>query len=226
MFIKPIMDNFLDKILMGFSFGIMIGILRSSLFKKVTNNICRVASTDSRVLIHGETGTGKESAAQAIHYLSSRTDKPFIPVNCGAFSDELLLSELFGHKKGAFTGALENRPGLIQSADGGTLFLDEVDTLSTRAQVALLRFLQENEIRPIGSRKAISVDVRVVAASNKHLSKLVEAGLFRDDLLYRLDVLKINLPPLRRREDDVFLVAQQMLSKMCCQFLELMRGHS
>lgn len=189
----------------------------SSLFEKVTHNICRVASTDSRVLIHGETGTGKESAAQAIHYLSSRTDKPFIPVNCGAFSDELLLSELFGHKKGAFTGALENRPGLIQSADGGTLFLDEVDTLSTRAQVALLRFLQENEIRPIGSQKAISVDVRVVAASNKHLSKLVEAGLFRDDLLYRLDVLKISLPPLRRRGDDVFLVAQTMLSKISAE---------
>ena len=123
----------------------------------------------------------------------------------------------FGHKKGAFTGALENRPGLIQSADGGTLFLDEVDTLSTRAQVALLRFLQENEIRPIGSQKAISVDVRVVAASNKHLSKLVEAGLFRDDLLYRLDVLKISLPPLRRRGDDVFLVAQTMLSKISAE---------
>ena len=183
-------------------------------FKRSMRAIVRVAKTDSRVIIRGETGTGKEIAARAIHHFSGRSSKPFIPINCGAFSDDLLLSELFGHTKGAFTGADSDRQGLLEHASSGTLFLDEVDELTPRAQVALLRFLQEGEIRPVGGRKVRKVDVRVLSASNKDLKPLVRSGKFREDLLYRLDVLPVTLPPLRMRDDDILLVSQKILGQI------------
>ena len=186
----------------------------SPAFIKALSTIQKIRKSDSRVLIKGETGTGKELAARAVHYLSKRESGPFVPVNCGAFSDELLLSELFGHKKGAFTGATQDQIGLLELADGGTLFLDEVDALSSKAQVSLLRYLQEGEIRALGSRKFRKVDVRIISATNRQLSKLVKSGDFRDDLLYRLDVLSINLPPLRARGEDLFSACMQILSQL------------
>ncbi len=187
---------------------------RSAAFIKSTKSIVRVAQTDSRVLIRGETGTGKEAAARAIHHFSQRQSGPFVPVNCGAFTDDMLLSELFGYKKGAFTGAYEDTTGLLEYADGGTLFLDEVDSLSNRAQVALLRFLQENEIRPIGGRQTKIVNVRIVAATNKDLKALVKTNLFREDLLFRLDILNINLPALRNRGEDLMVISQHILNRI------------
>ncbi len=183
-------------------------------YVKAMRALKRVAKTESTVVIKGESGTGKEVAARAIHHFSTRQTGPFVPINCGAFSDDLLLSELFGYKKGAFTGAVEDRVGLLEFANKGTLFLDEVDSLSPRAQTALLRFLQDNEIRPIGSRTTKNTDVRIVAASNKNLKTLVTSGLFREDLLYRLDVLAVNLPALRQRGHDIALISQHILSRI------------
>ena len=186
----------------------------STNYVKAMRALKRVAKTESTVVIKGESGTGKEVAARAIHHFSARKTGPFVPINCGGFSDDLLLSELFGYKKGAFTGAVEDRVGLLEYADKGTLFLDEVDSLSPRAQTALLRFLQDNEIRPIGSRTTKNTDVRIVAASNKNLKTLVKSGLFREDLLYRLDVLAVNLPALRQRGHDIALISQHILSRI------------
>ena len=183
-------------------------------YVKAMRALKRVAKTESTVVIKGESGTGKEVAARAIHHFSTRQTGPFVPINCGAFSDDLLLSELFGYKKGAFTGAVEDRVGLLEFANKGKLFLDEVDSLSPRAQTALLRFLQDNEIRPIGSRTTKNTDVRIVAASNKNLKTLVTSGLFREDLLYRLDVLAVNLPALRQRGHDIALISQHILSRI------------
>jgi DNA-binding NtrC family response regulator len=187
---------------------------RSSNFVKAMRAIRRVAKTDSRVIIRGESGTGKEVAARAIHHFSNRCRSTFVPINCGAFNDDMLLSELFGYKKGAFTGALEDRIGLLEHADNGTVFLDEVDALSQQAQVALLRFLQEGEIRAVGGRSTKKLNVRVLAASNKNLKTLVSAGAFREDLLFRLDVLSVNLPALRQRGDDLTLICQHILSQL------------
>ena len=194
----------------------MIG--RSPAFLKSARQMLNVARSDARVMISGETGTGKEVSARAIHYFGRRSKFPFIPVNCGAFSDELLLSELFGHKKGAFTGASEGRVGLLELAQGGSLFLDEVDALSERAQVALLRFLQDGEIRPLGSNELIKVDVRIISATNKNIYELVSAGKFRDDLVFRLDVLSVSLPPLRKRGNDIHQIIQYYLSKFSNEF--------
>lgn len=187
---------------------------RSDAFIKSTRSIIKVAKTDSRVLIRGETGTGKEAAARAVHHFSQRQAGPFVPINCGAFTDDMLLSELFGYKKGAFTGAYEDTTGLLEYADGGTIFLDEVDSLSNRAQVALLRFLQENEIRAIGGKQTKTVNVRVVSATNKNMKALVKAGQFREDLLFRLDILNINLPALRNRGADLMVISQHILSRI------------
>lgn len=184
----------------------------STNFIKAMRAIKRVAQTESRVLIKGESGTGKEITARAVHHFSQRNTGPFVPINCGAFTDDMLLSELFGYKKGAFTGALEDRVGLIEHANGGTLFLDEIDSLSLHAQVSLLRFLQESEIRPIGGRNTKKINVRVIAASNKNLPGLVKSGAFREDLLYRLDVLTVTLPALRQRGNDLILISQHILS--------------
>lgn len=187
---------------------------RSANFIKAMRAIKRVAKTDSRVIIRGESGTGKEVTARAIHHFSTRSGCAFVPVNCGAFNDDMLLSELFGYKKGAFTGAFEDRIGLLEHANEGTLFLDEVDSLSQRAQVSLLRFLQEGEVRPVGGSSTKKLNVRVIAASNKNLKTLVKSGSFREDLLYRLDVLSVQLPALRQREDDLPLICQHVLSRV------------
>ena len=172
-----------------------------------------IARCDASVLITGETGTGKELCARAIHYLSPRSDRPFVPVNCGAIPVELMENELFGHERGAFTGAAHAQPGLIQSADGGMLFLDEVDSLSLPAQVKLLRFLQEKEYRPLGSARTQRADVRVVAATNGDCEQMAATGKLRQDLFHRLNVIPLKLPPLRERRGDISLLARHFLEK-------------
>lgn len=166
-------------------------------------------------MIEGETGTGKELAARAIHYGGARSNLPFVPVNCGTIPDNLIESELFGHVKGAFTDARDDAPGLVRVAEGGSLFLDEVDALSPKAQVALLRFLQDGTYRPVGSRVECRADVRIIAATNAPLEALAENGDFRLDLLYRLRILFVRLPPLRERGDDAMLLAREFLKR--CQ---------
>ena len=177
-----------------------------------------VAKCDAGVLITGETGTGKEVCARAIHYLSSRSPKPFIPVNCGAIPVDLVENELFGHERGAFTGAFGPQPGLIQEADGGTLFLDEIDCLPLLAQVKLLRFLQEKEYRPLGSTKMSRADVRMIAATNTDCEKAVKEGTLRRDLYYRLNVIPLVVPPLRERREDIAILARHFLDKYAAEF--------
>src|SRR6516165_4608613 len=171
----------------------------------------QIASFDISVLIHGATGTGKELLARAIHYASLRSDKPFHAVNCGAIPDELLESELFGHKKGSFTGAHTNRIGLLEQADTGTIFLDEIGDISPAFQVKLLRFLQEGEIRPVGSNETRRVDVRVISATHCDLEAETGAGRLREDLYYRLAVATVEVPSLRERPDDIPLIARRVL---------------
>ena len=186
---------------------------KSPVFTAEINKIPILAKFDVSVLISGETGTGKEMVARAIHYLSERADKPFVPVNCGAIPAELLENELFGHDRGAFTGASDCRSGVIQEAEKGTLFLDEVDSLPLLAQVKLLRFLQDKEYRPLGSTKAMKGDVRIIAASNAHLETAVAAGTLRRDLYYRLNVVPMLLPALRHRANDIILLARHFLAE-------------
>jgi DNA-binding NtrC family response regulator len=174
----------------------------------------RIAATSATTLVEGETGTGKELVARAIHYLGARADFPFIPINCGALPDSLLEAELFGHEKGAFTDARDERRGLVAEARGGTLFLDEVEAMSARAQVVLLRFLQDHTYLPVGGRVITTADVRIVAASNADLAELAARGQFRRDLLFRLHVLRVRLPPLRERSGDVSLLANRFLERM------------
>lgn len=173
----------------------------------------RVATSASTVLVTGETGTGKELIARAIHELSPRASGPYIRVNCGALSESLLESELFGHVKGAFTSAIENRTGRFEAAHGGTIFLDEINSVSFTLQVKLLRVLQEQEFERVGDTKTVRVDCRVVAATNRDLLNEVEAGRFRDDLYYRLNVLNIDLPPLRERGDDIARLVDHFLKR-------------
>lgn len=191
---------------------------RSQVYVSTIETIEQFAGTDESILIYGETGTGKELTARSIHYLSKRKQHPFIPLNCGAFNDDLMLSELFGYEKGAFTGATKAKPGLLEVANKGTVFLDEVDSLSGKAQVALLRYLQDNEVRPVGSSEVKTVDVRVVAASNQNIKQLVKQGKFREDLMFRLDVLGITLPPLRERDEDIQLLAQYFLAQISAEY--------
>jgi two-component system response regulator PilR (NtrC family) len=172
-----------------------------------------IAPQTSRVLITGESGTGKELVARAIHENSQRAQAPFITINCGAFPESLLESELFGYMKGAFTGANENRPGLFQAAHGGTLFMDEIGNMSLTMQVKLYRVLQEGKVRPIGSTEENDVDVRIIAATNKDFEKEIAEGRFREDLFYRLSVIPIQLPPLRDRREDIPLLARHFLEK-------------
>ena len=175
--------------------------------------IPRFARCDATVLISGESGTGKEIFARAIHYLSPRADRPFVPVNCGALPENLVESEIFGHKRGAFTGAASDQAGLIREAEGGTLFLDEIDTLTPTAQVKLLRFLQDGEYHPVGSPQILHANIRVVAAGNADFSQIVREGKFREDLFYRLNVLALTLPALRERRGDILLLAHDFLEK-------------
>jgi two-component system response regulator GlrR len=185
----------------------------SHAFLAEVKKIPLVARCDASVLINGETGTGKEVYARAIHYLSPRATKPFIPVNCGAIPVELLENELFGHERGAFTGALATHSGLLQEAEGGTLFLDEIDCLPALAQIKLLRFMQEKEYRRLGSTKTLHADVRVIGASNTNLEDAVREGRLRSDLYYRLNVIRLRLPPLRERREDIPLLARHFLKK-------------
>ena len=189
-----------------------------------TRKIPVLASCDGRVLILGETGTGKELFARAIHYLSARMGHPFVPVSCGAIPVELLENELFGHVKGAFTGATTDKPGLIREAENGTLFLDEVDALPLLAQTKLLRFLQEGEYRPLGASKSLQADVRVIAASNANLGRAVKEGRLRQDLYYRLNIISISLPPLRDRREDIPLLTAYFLKNFNHEFRRNVKG--
>jgi DNA-binding NtrC family response regulator len=179
--------------------------------KHVFEVIKRVARSDGTVLITGKSGTGKELVARAIHYNSQRREKRFVPINCGAIVDTLFESELFGHKKGSFTGATMDKEGLLKVADGGTVFLDEVSEIPIGLQVKLLRALEQREITPVGMTDPINIDVRIIAATNRDLRKEIETGKFRDDLYYRLNVVEIDLPSLQERQDDIPILAQHFL---------------
>jgi len=185
----------------------------SGAMEKLKQTVRTVASTASTVLIQGESGTGKELVARAVHVCSPRATEAFVSVNCGAFPETLLESELFGYLKGAFTGANQNKRGLFEVADGGTIFLDEISEMTLAMQVKLLRVLQERTVRPVGSTSEISIDVRVIAATNRELDKAVAENVFREDLYYRLSVIPIRVPPLRERPEDIPLLVNHFLKK-------------
>ncbi|MFT7561127.1 MAG: two-component system response regulator HydG [Flavobacteriales bacterium] len=195
----------------------MIG--SSDIMREVYTKIHKVAPTSATVLVLGETGTGKELVASAIHKESPRKDKPIISVNCAAIPETLIEAELFGHEKGAFTGAATNREGLVAAADGGTLFLDEIGELPLEAQARLLRVLQEGEVRPIGATESRKVDVRLVAATHRDLSKLAREGKFREDLYFRINVVQLKLPPLRDRGKDILLLAETFIKRFCTEMM-------
>jgi len=185
----------------------------SAAMEKLKQTIRTVATTSSTILVHGESGTGKELVARAVHVCSPRATEPFVSVNCGAFPETLLESELFGYVKGAFTGANQNKRGLFEVADGGTIFLDEISEMSLAMQVKLLRVLQERSVRPVGGTSEIAVDVRVITATNRDLDRQVSENTFREDLYYRLNVIPIHVPPLRERREDVPLLVNHFLKK-------------
>jgi two-component system, NtrC family, response regulator PilR len=182
--------------------------------EQLRNTINKVARSQAPVLIAGESGTGKELVARSIHEQGSRAAGPFIPVNCGAIPNELMESELFGHKKGSFTGASADKEGMFQAANGGTLFLDEVAELPLHMQVKLLRVIQEKTVRPVGGANELPIDVRILSATHKSLSKMVEDGRFRHDLYYRINVIELPVPPLRERRDDIRLIASSVLKRL------------
>jgi len=190
----------------------------SEAMKRLKMEIAIAAPTNGRVLIVGENGTGKELVARNIHYQSLRREGPFVEVNCAAIPDELIESELFGHKKGAFTGAIENKVGKFKLADGGTLFLDEIGDMSLRTQAKVLRSLEEGKFEPVGETKAITVDVRVIAATNKDLEREIGQGNFRKDLFYRLNVIPIHVPPLRERKEDIPLLADHFITLFSAEY--------
>jgi len=204
-----------------YRFEDMIG--KSRLMQEIYVLIEKVAGTDSTVLITGESGTGKEMAARAIHNLSRRKDKPFVTINCAALPENLLESELFGHTKGSFTGAVSDKKGMFEVAHKGTLFLDEIGEMSPWTQVKLLRALQERKIRRVGGTEEIPVDVRVIAATNQDLKKRIEEGRFREDLFYRLNVISFEMPPLRKRIEDIPLLVKHFLQKYCQQMGKKMK---
>lgn len=188
--------------------------------KNLIRVIDRVARYDAPVLVSGETGTGKELVARGIHYESKRCDYPFVPVNCGALTDELLISELFGHESGAFTDAKRQHVGLVQQASKGTLFLDEIDSLSLKAQSSLLRFLQDQEYRPLGGEKVLRSDVRIICATNRDLAKQVKLERFREDLFYRLKILDVHTPALKDRRSDIGLLLEHFLIEVARKYGE------
>jgi two-component system response regulator PilR (NtrC family) len=185
--------------------------------REVYSIIDAVASSTASVLILGESGTGKELVARAIHFNSLRRDRPFVAVNCGALTETLLESELFGHMRGSFTGAEANKKGLIEAAESGTIFLDEIGEMSPMMQVKLLRVLQERKFRRVGGVEEIEADIRVIAATNRELSQMVEEGKFREDLFYRINVIPVKLPALRERPEDIALLASHFLAKYTAQ---------
>lgn len=191
---------------------------QSSVMQQLKSTLHKLARSQAPVYINGESGTGKEVAARLIHLLGARQNGPFIPVNCGAIPSELMESEFFGHKKGSFTGATEDKVGLFQSAHGGTLFLDEVADLPLSMQVKLLRAIQEKKVRPIGTQQEISVDVRLLSATHRNLPQLVQQGLFRQDLYYRIHVIEVNMPPLRERGQDILLLASAFIGQICAEW--------
>ncbi len=216
-----------NKLLRGelhkqYDFSNIIG--RSPAMQRVFTTIQKVAQTDGTVLITGKSGTGKELVARAIHYNSRRSDKPFVAVNCGAIVENLFESELFGHKKGAFTGATMDRVGYFKAADGGTIFLDEVSEIPLHLQVKLLRAIEEKVITPVGTTQAIPVDIRIIASTNRNLAKLVEEGKYREDLFYRLNVVGIELPSLSERADDIPLLVQHFVTKYAREMNKDVRG--
>lgn len=186
----------------------------SQVMREIRSKIDKLARSQAPVYISGESGSGKEMVARLIHQLSSRNDKPFVAINCGAIPHELMESEFFGHKKGSFTGAVGDKKGLFQAADGGTLFLDEVADLPQALQVKLLRAIQEKKVRPVGEQVEISVDVRLLSATHRNLAEMVKAGVFRQDLYYRINVIDLVLPPLRERAGDIPMLAEHILTKL------------
>jgi two-component system response regulator GlrR len=199
-------------------------IARSSRMRSVLDIVSRIAKLDSTVHIHGESGTGKELIAKAIHLASERKEKAFVPLNCAALPETLLESELFGHEKGAFTGAVKSTKGLFTQAHGGTLFLDEIGDMPLSTQSKLLRVLQERQFYPVGSESPVDVDVRVIVATNKDLEEQVKKGLFRDDLFYRIHVIPIYLPPLRERKEDIVPLVEHFLKKCSQQMKKEVKG--
>lgn len=191
---------------------------KNKVMRKIIENVNKIASIPETVLITGESGTGKELVARAIHYSSQRASARFVPINCGSIPESLIESELFGHVKGAFTGSTETRAGFFQTADGGTIFLDEISETGPAMQVKLLRVLQDREVFMIGSRKPYKIDIRILAATNKDLNMLVKKELFREDLFYRLNVITIEIPPLRERNDDILLLIQHFADRFCKEF--------
>ena len=192
----------------------------------IFETVKKIAPTDVAVLITGESGTGKELVARAIHERSQRKDKPFVPINCGAIPENLLESELFGHEKGSFTGADTSREGRFETAEGGTIFLDEIGELSPALQVKILRFLQDHIIERVGGRLPISVDVRIIAATNRNLEEMINEKAFREDLYYRINTINIKLPPLRERGDDILLLAMRFLHRYNREFARKIKGFS
>lgn len=204
-----------QKISSDMGFTNLIG--KSEPMKKVFQVIQQVAPTNSNVLIMGKSGTGKELVAKAIHYNSRRKDNIFLPINCGAISENLIESELFGHKKGSFTGATEDKQGLFKVADGGTLFLDEIGELPLNLQVKLLRAIEDKEFFPVGGTKAVSTNVRIIAATNQNLFERTKTGEFREDLFYRLNVVELKLPSLNERKEDIPLLVSHFLEMYCSE---------
>ena len=198
-----------------YTVGNMVG--KSPKMQDLFSTISRVAESKATILLTGESGTGKTVLAKTIHFNSSRKDAPFVAINCAAIPQELMESELFGHLRGAFTGAIANKAGLFETADGGTLLLDEISEMSTHLQAKLLRVLEDREIRPVGGTKPVPVDVRIVAATNRDLAQAMARGAFREDLFYRLNVIAVNLPPLRERREDIALLANHFLQKFASE---------
>ncbi len=197
---------------------------KSKKMQEIYRIIMKVAPTDSTVLIYGQSGTGKELIARAIHFNSPRRDKPFVPVDCAVLAENLLESELFGHVRGSFTGAVTTKPGLFEVADGGTVFLDEVGNISLGIQAKLLRVLQEKEFTPVGGTKPKKVDIRLISATNKDLEKMIKEGTFREDLYYRLNFVPIFLPPLKERQEDIPLLAVHFLKKFSEEMGKSIKG--
>jgi len=213
---KRLSDSLTDTLKKQLGLKALVG--KSPAFLACINSIPLIAQCDASVLISGETGTGKELCARAIHYLSPRADKPFLPVTCGAIPTELVENELFGHVQGAYTNASTASAGLIREAEGGTLFLDEIDCLPLQAQVKLMRVLQEKEYRQLGSPKIHQADIRIIAATNIDLEQAIRHGHFRADLFYRLNIIPLTLPPLRERREDIPLLAMYFLKKYASEF--------